>query len=203
MTPDAQEARRQEFLSALTGATRDVQASPAPTEAHAQEAPAPTEPIQAPAPPAPIDPELASSLVDVAGAIEALAAAAQPDKTLSFEKEPPPASEVPPALAALATSEPAPPPAADPTAPLMNLGFDAQMQGTALGLRSIAQRLSIVAEGLKLIPILQGVARDLDKLNYPEVAAAVDALTKWAQDEERAFMQQLEERTAARQAAQD
>lgn len=80
----------------------------------------------------------------------------------------------------------------------MDLGHDAQMQGTALGLHSIGQRLAIISEGLKLVPILAGVARDLEHLNYGEVAQAIDSLIRWVNDEEKALYEGMEARAAAR-----
>lgn len=123
----------------------------------------------------------------------------EPAPPLTYEEEPPPAEEVPAAMTALAAEEPASPPPAAPEGQLMNLGYDAQVQGTALGLRSISQRLAVISEGLKLIPALQNIARDLQHLNYSEVAGGVDALIAWAQSEEKALMGELEQRTAARQ----
>lgn len=122
---------------------------------------------------------------------------------LTFEQTPPPADEVPAAMSALAAEPDVPAaPAAPPSAAgpeLMDLGYDAQLQGTELGLHSVGQRLAVIGEGLKLIPILAGVARDLESLNYPEVAKAVDALSDWARSEEQGLRDEREQRAAARQ----
>lgn len=99
---------------------------------------------------------------------------------------------------------PATPPPAAPTAnaPLMDLGYDAQVQGAALGLRSVSNRLSTIAEGLKLIPALQNIGADLQQIGYPQIAQALDEIVTWAQGEEQNLMRQLEARTAARQQQQ-
>lgn len=96
---------------------------------------------------------------------------------------------------------PAPPQGAAGTADLMDLGHDAQLQGTALGLRSIANRLAVVSEGLKLIPALQNIAQDVAQLNYPELSEGVDKLVSFAKSEDERLMGELAKRTAARQAS--
>lgn len=175
---DNSEDLRHRFLEALTGR-------------------APAQPPAA-SPEAPADPQAPSTDVTEPAAEPS---APTPTAPLSFEQSPPPPEEVPAAMAALAV-DPDPPiqaPASAGAAPLMDLGTDAQIQGTQLGLHSIGVRLAVISEGLKLIPILAGVSRDLENLNYPEVAAAVDALMGWVQGEEKALMSTLEERTAQRQ----
>ena len=100
----------------------------------------------------------------------------------------------PPALAARFPDDPP----AVLEAPLMDLGSEAQAQGTALGLKSIGQRLELIAGGLKAIPLLAGISRDLENLNYAEAAAAVDAVLEWVQGEETALMAAVEARGVAR-----
>ena len=122
-----------------------------------------------------------------------------PAAPLSYEQQPPPSEEVPAAMAALAADEPSPPAAAPEGAPgLMDLGHDAQLQGTALSLHALGQRLQIIAEGLKLIPALANIGQHLEQLNYPEVAAAVNAIAQWAASEETALYESLEERRKPR-----
>jgi hypothetical protein len=153
----------------------------------------------APAPSAPDRP--AAEAVDGPPAGEPPA----PGAPLTFEQTPPAVEEVPAAMTALAAAPDTPPPPPDPSAagaggpPLMDLGHDAQLQGTELALHSIGIRLAVISEGLKLIPILAGVARDLEHLNYPDVAKAVDALLEWARSEEKALNGERSDRAAARQ----
>lgn len=189
MTDEQQPGRRQEFLDLLRGGEPAPASSPPEPPAQPEQPPAAAEAAQPPA----VAPEQPQE-----------SAPAAEEQPLSFEQQPPPAEEVPAALTALASDPPAPPAAAassqppDQAADLMDLGHDAQAQGMALGLHSIAQRLSVVAEGLRLIPILAAVTQDLEKLNYSQAAQAVDALVEWARGEEQALLTSLEQRGSAR-----
>lgn len=175
---DPAEDRRQQFLDMLTG-----RLAPAP-----------------PGPPASAPPAAEDSPGTDTGEAPP-APPTSPAAPLSYEREQPPAEEVPAAMAALASDEAAPTPAPAP-APgepdLMNLGYDAQLQGTALSLHSVGQRLQLISEGLKLIPALANIGQHLEQLNYPEVAAALDAIAQWAASEEKALYQTLEERRQRR-----
>lgn len=170
-----EEDLRQRFLDVLSGGHQPAPSPAAPPA----EAPAPD--AAGEAPPAPPTP---------------------PAAPLSFEQAPPPPADVPPAMSALASeAEPAAPAAASPApagADLMDLGHDAQLQGTALSLHSLGQQLQVISEGLKLIPALKNIGQHLEQLNYPEVAAAVEAVAQWAAVEEQALYQTLEERRVAR-----
>lgn len=187
-TGDTQDPRQQ-FLNALTGAG-GAQPLEAPTDTPEAADPTPPAPPPAPQPeppPTDVPPEAATPAPAPVETAPAPSTAAGPAPAPAAPAWTPPAGG------------PAPPPAA---APLMDLGYDAQVQGTALGLRSIANRLQVIAEGLKLIPALQNIGQDLQSLGYGEVAQAVDALVGWAQSEEQALMTELEQRTAARQQPQ-
>lgn len=126
-------------------------------------------------------------------------------------KTPEPKTPEAPAVAAAAPEVTGPPEApASPAAPapagaagtadLMDLGHDAQLQGTALSLRSVANRLAVISEGLKLVPALGNIAQDVAQLNYPELSDGVDKLITFARSEDDRLMGELEKRTAARQA---
>lgn len=120
----------------------------------------------------------------------------EPEAALPPEQPPEPAEPASPPE----TAPPPPPALAAPSleGPLMDLGSEAQAQGTALGLKSIGQRLELIAGGLKAIPLLAGISRDLENLNYGEAAGAVDAVLEWVQGEESALMAAIEARGMAR-----
>jgi hypothetical protein len=106
---------------------------------------------------------------------------------LTFEQQPPAAGEIPAALGALADEtvhvpateswEDKPLAAAD----LMDLGADAQAQGFAMALQTVASRLA-------------SIVHDLGALEYFDQASALVPTMEWAVGEHNRIMGELEQR---------
>lgn len=77
----------------------------------------------------------------------------------------------------------------DPT-DLMDLGADAQAQGHAMGLKSVANRLA-------------AIAHDLDALGYDDQATSLLQLIEWSVGEHNRIMGELEQRGRERRGEQE